>query len=382
MKRILVTGATGFLGKWMLQALKRDHPNIQIVSLSRQQNKPLGADQNICADLSKWDASLSNHDIHILKDMKFEAILHLAGLYNLRVNLEDAFLHNVYGTHNALRLAEIGQIPMFVQISTIAVTMGLGISRAEDQDPYDHKTRKTIEPSIRRPEFHETSPAKRIHRPIAADQETRGPFPDHYATTKAEAEKLVRNWSGEFPYRRLILRPGILIGDSKDGKISRIDGPYHAIDAFKRMSRILHSWSGALILPGHAERRIPLVPVDFAAQAISKFITAFYQSDETSKSYYVAPINGPTARELYQSALRHLDLNNEVRVTQGLPDMLVKPAAEWLARLPREELEYVLNLPELDYEISENQLGVHFYPPFETYESVIWRGYDDHTQNR
>jgi hypothetical protein len=122
--------------------------------------------------------------------------------------------------------------------------------------------------------------------------------------------------------------------------------------------------------------------VDFAAQAISKFITAFYQSDETSKSYYVAPINGPTARELYQSALRHLDLNNEVRVTQGLPDMLVKPAAEWLARLPREELEYVLNLPELDYEISENQLGVHFYPPFETYESVIWRGYDDHTQNR
>jgi UDP-glucose 4-epimerase len=382
MKRILVTGASGFLGERVLQALKRDHPNLQIVSLSRQPAKTLAADQNLRADLSKWDAGLSEQETESLRTMKFDAVLHLAGLYNLRVSLEDAFLHNVYGTHNALRLAEIGQIPVFVHISTIAVTMGRGMSRAETDEQHNQNPQQTIESSIRRPEFHETSNAKNSHRPIAADQEIRGPFPDHYATTKAEAEKLVRNWSGEFPKRRLILRPGIIVGDSKEGKILRIDGPYHAIEAFRRMKQILQSWSGALILPGHSERRIPLVPVDFAAQAISKFITAFNQSDETSKSYYVAPTNGPTARELYQSALRHLGLNNEIRVTQGLPDMLVKHAAEWVARLPREELEYVLNLPELDCELSEKQLGVNFYPAFEMYESSLWRGYDGYAQNR
>ncbi len=372
MKKVLVTGASGFLGHWVLRALKSAYPKLQIVTLSRQAKKQEAADRVLHADLSKWDAGLDETAIEQLKSEKFDLLLHMAGLYDLRVSLEDAFLHNVYGTHNALHLSELLKIPVFTHISTVAVTMGHGHTIDV----------RTADASIRRPEFHGKPTETDGKRPIAPDQEVRGPFPDHYATTKAEAEKLVRNWSGEFPKRKLILRPGIVVGDSKDGRILRIDGPYHAVDAFRRLRKVLDAWHGPLFLPGHSDRRIPLVPVDFAAQAITKLIGDFFASEDLTKSYYVAPSNGPTARELYTSALRHLGLDSDVKITSSIPDSIVKPVAEWIARLPREELEYVINLPELDFQSSDDTLGNDFYPSFSALENTLWRGFDGYAQNR
>lgn len=384
MKQVLITGASGFLGHWLIDALKSDQPNLEIVSLSRKPKKQAGVDRAIQADLSRWDAGLSEADIANLQSEKFDLFIHLAGLYDLRVSSEDGYLHNVFGTHSALHLAELFKIPTFAHISTVAVTMGRG-------RVVNHRM---ADASIRRPEFHERPSDAHDNRPIAPDQEVRGPFPDHYATSKSEAEKLVRNWSGEFPKRKLILRPGILVGDSKEGKILRVDGPYQAIDAFRRLRKVLEIWQGRmprslrspLPLPGHPDRRIPLVPVDLAARVISKITLSFSQSEELTKSYYVAPSNGPTAGELYSSALKHLGLNCDVHITSGIPDSIVKPVAEWVARLPREELEYVINLPDLDLSSSDaivrELLGNDFYPPFSQLENTLWRGFDGYAQNR
>lgn len=384
MKKVLITGATGFLGKWVVEALKTDCPQLSIVALSRQANEQAGVDRVVKADLSRWDAGLDDADIETLKAEKFDLLLHLAGLYDLRVSLEDGYLHNVYGTHNALHLAELLKIPIFSHVSTVAVTMG-------HEQTVDYRT---ADASIRRPQFYDKPTEEKNTLPVAPDQELRGPFPDHYATTKAEAEKLVRSWSGEFPIRKLILRPGILVGDSKSGKILRVDGPYLAIEAFRRLRKVLEVWHTRtpsylrqpIPIPGHPTRPIPLLPVDLAARAISKITCAFAESDELNKSYYVAPANGPTAEELYSSALRYLGLDCEVKVTNSIPDSIVKPVTEWVARLPREELEYVMNLPELDFqssdEIVSKLLGSDFFPPFSQIEHTLWRGFDVYAQNR
>ncbi|MBK7891272.1 MAG: NAD-dependent epimerase/dehydratase family protein [Bdellovibrionales bacterium] len=117
--RYLVTGGTGFLGRFVARELKlRGH---SATFLTRKKT----AVDHLEADLTAWDAGL---DIKNLKG-QYDILLHMAGLYNLRVSEDDAVLSNVIGTHTALTLAEKAEIPHFVHISTVAVTVPLPTKR-------------------------------------------------------------------------------------------------------------------------------------------------------------------------------------------------------------------------------------------------------------
>lgn len=345
--RILVTGGTGFLGGYVERELaKSTDVKFKATFLTR---KDSNEKNRLRGDLTSWDAGL---DLSKYKG-KFDAILHMAGLYDLRVAREDATLHNIAGTHTALTIAQTCEIPTFIHISTVAVAMPAGVAAS----------------------------------PVASDAVFSGPFTDYYAETKSNAEKMVRQWDTEFPKRKLILRPGILIGDTQGSAISRIDGPYHAIDAFRRLRPLLHSWRGFLPLPGQTETRVPLVPVDAAAAAICRLTELFLieganPNSSAVESYYVADGGGPTIDALYASALRALGLDHRVQLMPKAPQGLIKPLAEWVARLPREELEYVLNLPKLDTSKTIEKLGADFFPSFERYESKLWSGYHAFIQNR
>ncbi len=343
MSSLLVTGGTGFLGHFVQQEIQR--LGLKARYLTR---KPSSAPQNLVGDLSRWDAGLDPNE---LRD-QFSGLLHMAGLYDLRVAREDAFLANVIGTHTALALAEKSRIPVFVHISTVAATMNL--------PPQD----SPIQPGQFSPD---------------------GPFPDPYAESKIHAEKLVRSWPGEFPKVRLILRPGILVGDTQNGLIHRIDGPYHALDAFRRLIRVLRAWRGPLLLPGRVETRIPLTPVDRAAWAIVQLThAALLHGERGLASLFIAPPRGPTARELYTSILHHLSLDLEVRLIdhQSAPKSLLKTASEVIAHLPGEELEYLLGLPDLDVSATTERLGLDWCPDFANSAPQLWRGYDAFIQNR
>ncbi len=98
--RYLVTGGTGFLGRFVARELKlRGH---SATFLTRKKT----AVDHLEADLTAWDAGL---DIKNLKG-QYDILLHMAGLYNLRVSEDDAVLSNVIGTHTALTLAEKAEI--------------------------------------------------------------------------------------------------------------------------------------------------------------------------------------------------------------------------------------------------------------------------------
>ncbi len=332
--RYLVTGGTGFLGRFVARELERRGHSATFLT-----RKKTAANQ-IEADLTAWDAGL---DISKIKG-QYDILLHMAGLYNLRVSEDDAVLSNVVGTHTALTLAEKAEIPHFVHISTVAVTV-----------PFPDKETPVLPSAL-----------WLGHR-----------FPDHYASSKSNGEKLVRHWNGHFPTTKLILRPGILVGDSQTGAIERIDGPYHAIDAFRRLRSLLNSFPTALPLPGRHGARIPLVPVDAAARAIVEL-----SERRLSESFHLAGRHGPTAKELFESALRHLDINQHVKIVDQIPSFIMKPLAEFASRLPREELEYILELPALDTGHTIETLGDNWCPAFSDYAQTMWRGYDAFIQNR
>jgi UDP-glucose 4-epimerase len=381
--KFLITGATGFLGPFVIsEILNRFGPECEITLVSRKKhsvNEPSNVNYLVC-DLTNWNGGLESELINSLTG-KFDLMLHMAGLYNLRVSKEDAYLNNVFATHTALAIAQRLEVPCFAHVSTVAVTMGLGTLSSKE------KSKQTQDELISRPGFFNSrtsdSPSDELHgSPISASHQSRGPFPDAYAESKASGEKTVRAWDADFPKRKLILRPGILVGATDGSAIHRIDGPYHAIDAFRRLRTVIEAWRGTIVIPGRKNHTIPLVPVDYAGKAIASLLAAFVESKESTSSYYVAPSNGPTVESLFQSALSNLGLHREVRAVENIPGSIVKPLAEWLARLPREEIEYVLNLPNVDTSESDSILGAEFYPRFKDYEASLWKGYHAYIQSR
>ncbi len=372
---ILITGGTGFLGPSVVKEIFQQFGNscqLTLVSRKKAPSSPAPGIQYLVCDLTNWNGGLGNETLHDLEG-KFDVLIHMAGLYNLRVSHEDAYLNNVFATHTALVLAQQLKIPVFTHISTVAVTMGHG-------NLFSLKSQETL---ISRPEFFSSSAGgDYLNRPVSPNLQSRGPFPDAYAESKAHGEKTVRAWQSDFPMRKLILRPGILVGSTDGTAIQRIDGPYHAIDAFRRMQSLLEAWRGPLMIPGRKQSPIPLVPIDYAGKAIATLLHSFLNSKDSTSSYYVAPASGPTVETLFASALQNLGIHREVRIIENMPQSLVKPIAEWLVRLPREEIEYVLNLPPLDTSESDKVLGNDFYPKFTDYESSLWKGYHAYIQSR
>lgn len=334
--RLLVSGGTGFLGDAVAPLLAHF---AEVTLISR--DKP-GC---LKADLTQMDGGIDAADLR----GRFDVFLHMAGLYDLRVTRVEAHAHNVVGTHSALAIAQKAAIPHFVHISTVAVG-----------------TSETPNKIIRTGEL-----------------EPRGAFPDPYSETKAAAEQMVRSWSSPEFKSKLILRLGALVGDRREGKILRIDGPYHAAEGLRRLLRTAGKFPGPLPLPGRDGPAMPLVPVDVCADAIARLIELSWgERWEGTRCLHLAPSRGLGARELYASVLKYLGHEDRSFVLLSrLPDWLVKPAAEVIARFPREELEYLLRMPKFDTSETEAILGPGWCPEFREYERAFWRGYEAFISN-
>jgi thioester reductase-like protein len=114
-----------------------------------------------------------------------------------------------------------------------------------------------------------------------------------YEESKFEAEKLVRESYGELPVT--ILRPSIVICDSRTGRASDFNGFYRALRMY---------WHGFLkFLPGDPSTPMDLVPVDYvtdAAYTISNY------TGSIGECYHLAagPDNPTTLGEVSELAAR------------------------------------------------------------------------------
>ncbi|MEK2646559.1 SDR family oxidoreductase [Bdellovibrio sp. BCCA] len=335
--RILVTGGTGFLGKKVIPLL-REKFEVDVLSRSGK--------TEVQGDLTQWNAGL---DFDFLKNKKYSLFLHMAGLYDLTASKVDCYQHNISTMGTALKVAEALNIPFFLNTSTVAAGVNSSLTSVK---PFDLNFSK--------------------------------PFPDAYSESKALGEQVLHNWPVQNVKGRINLRLGVLVGDTKTGSIERIDGPYYAAEAFKKIRTVIESFPTAVPLPGNPNVRLPLVPVDKAAAAIVKFCEwTLADKPQGYLSYHVTPTYGLGAKDFYISALKNQAIPHKgVVLVDQISEALILKVSKFLAKFPEEELYYLMNFPIYDTQTTREILGENWCPEFKEYEQTFWSGYEKFVSDR
>jgi thioester reductase-like protein len=156
-------------------------------------------------------------------------------------------------------------------------------------------------------------------------------FRNIYEETKFEAERLVQKAARRLPIT--VLRPGVIVGDSKTGEIDKFDGPYYLLVLIVSSPLDVH-----LPLPGRGNAPLNLVPIDFvvdAAVALSKHPRA------AGGTFHLTDPCPFSARTVYELVAQRADRKPPRGVIPaGLARALLKaPGLERLARAPLAFLE-------------------------------------------
>ncbi len=100
---------------------------------------------------------------------------------------------------------------------------------------------------------------------------------DAWAGALFAAEKLVLH--ADTPFARSVVRLGELIGSTVTGEFPRISGMYHILQALSRLQKSRIPLRKMTFLPFvfSESTRLPLLPVDFAAQAYQQIVASGYK---------------------------------------------------------------------------------------------------------
>ncbi len=240
---LFLTGGTGYIGSSLLKKWLDDTDmEIDLLVRSRREKSPgdrlkatledlyPGTDTESLAErirVHEGDIALEKLglDEQTYGDLasRTTRIIHCAAAARFDLDIEVARAVNVEGTRNMLELARAcGGLEKFDYIGTAYVSgMRDGLILENELD---------------------------------TGQEHR----NTYERSKMEAEKVVRGHFGELPIT--VMRPSIVICDSKTGRASDFNGFYRSLRLY---------WHGLMkMLPGDPACRIDLVPVDYVTDAI------------------------------------------------------------------------------------------------------------------
>src|SRR5688572_23614702 len=236
----LVTGATGFIGRYLIrELLTRDDPvDREIFILVRKSSSAKldalrawwGREARrvtaIEGDLGALALGVREADCERLRG-HVRHFFHLAAIYDLDGTPAALAAANVAGTRHALELAQKIAAGCFHLVSSIA-SAGLypGVfteNMFEEAVGLDHP----------------------------------------YFRTKHESEALVRQQT-HIPWR--VYRPGMVIGDSVTGHITKVDGPYYFFKPLQKLRHALPQWAP---LPGFEGGYVNVVPVDYVSKALA-----------------------------------------------------------------------------------------------------------------
>jgi thioester reductase-like protein len=235
-RTILFTGFPGFIGARLIPRLLDDDPDAVVVALveSRMQERA----RALCADLPAGRVHVQPGDITQprlgLDDATWRRlcaetveVFHLAAVYDLAVPAAVAERVNVVGTQRVVEFCRACErLERHLYVST-AYVAGLRSGLVFEDE-------------------------------LGADQA----FKNHYETTKFAAEVVVRN-SMEFDgVPTTIVRPAIVVGDSRTGETSKFDGPYYLL-------RTVAAIRGPLPKLGSPDALFNVVPVDFVLDAMA-----------------------------------------------------------------------------------------------------------------
>ncbi|HEX5910927.1 MAG TPA: SDR family oxidoreductase, partial [Thermoleophilaceae bacterium] len=225
-----VTGATGFIGRHLVEELLRRDGTIYVLVREGSRGKvdalvqSLGADEGrivpVAGDLFKEKLGVEGFD------EKIDHLFHLAAVYDMEADEEASEKANVQGTRNVIEFANSHDVGRFHHTSSIAVAGSY----------------------------------KGVFQEDMFDEEQK--LPHHYHRTKYESEKMVRDG---VKAKTLVFRPGIVVGHSRTGEMDKVDGPYYMFTLLKKLRGALPAW---MPLAGPEGGKITIVPVDFVARAM------------------------------------------------------------------------------------------------------------------
>jgi thioester reductase-like protein len=329
MATALVTGFPGFIGRRLVRALLGGHPDLRVVALVEQRMADTArriADgeervEILPGDISRRRLALSDADWSRLA-AEVTHVFHLAAIYDLAVPVELAQRVNVDGTGNVLELClDAERLQRHTYISTAYV------AGKRHGVVYEHE--------------------------LVMGQD----FKNHYESTKFQAEVWVRETLDRVP--TTILRPGIVVGDSRTGETEKFDGPYYLLRTISRMTR----FNRAVVQFGASDATFNVVPVDFVVAAI--VATAFDDAAAGETLHLVDP-EPLTTRELVTTLSQvYAQRDPAGRIPPSLADASLRSrlVRDMLGGTPRESIAYLNHAVTFDTRRAVDLLTPHGLRP-------------------
>ncbi|HEY6004260.1 MAG TPA: SDR family oxidoreductase [Anaeromyxobacter sp.] len=306
-----VTGYPGFIGKRLVRRLAGDLRGRDRLVLLVQPKNAHAAREDLAAvgsaraevvegDLEQMHLGLSGAEFKALAQ-EVTDVWHLAARSHLGAGRSEMRRVNVEGTRNVLDLAlSARRLRRFSHFSTAYVSGDRVGVILED----------------------ELAMGQRFH--------------NAYEETKFQAELLVRRAQADIP--ATVLRPSIVVGDSRTGEIDRFEGPYALA-----ILLVASPLAVPLPLPGDAVAPLNVVPVDFVVEAARAVAESPAGAGRTVHLVDPSPLS---ARRVYEMIAERAGkklppVSVPTRLFQGL---LQLPLFDRLVGSHRPALEYVNHL--------------------------------------
>jgi NAD(P)-dependent dehydrogenase (short-subunit alcohol dehydrogenase family) len=350
-----VTGATGFIGRHLVERLLERDGDIHV--LVRE-----GSREKLDALIEAWGqpdrikpvtGDLGEHRLGVDPGSlpRIDHFFHLAAVYDMGADETHNALANVGGTQNAIELANALDVGTFHHMSSIAVA-GLYDEGTFTEDMFDE--------------------GQKLAHP--------------YHRTKFESEKLVRE-RVKAPVR--IYRPSLVVGDSRTGEMDKIDGPYYFFKIIQKVRHALPEWFPLISLEWGWTN---IVPVDYVAAAVDHI--AHTDSLENNVFHIVDP-KGQRVGEVLNTfaeaghapkAVMRIDKRATQNLPKGVLSFAMKlPAlkqirANILADLgiPDEVVDYIALTCRFDARDTQRALRDSdiALPPLDSYAVKLWDYYE------
>ncbi len=347
-----VTGATGFIGRHLVEELLKREGTVHVLVREGSRGKVdaliqrLGAEDGrivpVPGDLSKPGLGVEGFS------EKIDHLFHLAAVYDIQADEESSVRANVDGTRHVVEFANSHDVGRFHHTSSIAVAGSYKGVFQEDMFDEDQK------------------------------------LPHHYHRTKYESEQIVREGVNA---KTLVFRPGIVLGHSVTGEMDKVDGPYYFFKLLQKLRSALPEW---FPVAGPEGGNTTMVPVDFVARAMDH-IAHLPDEDLPGDTFQLVdpePMSIGQALNAFAKAAHAPQF--AIRIDQNLMNVVPKGVRAGLNAVPtvkkiRNQLYHDLGIPPEAMEVRDfrctfdardtqralSGTGIAV-PPLNTYAPALW----------